>query len=664
MAPGLADGANAALGAFFLYVAYLVWRRTSDPSHRGALAVFLGLVAFGYLADGLGPPLHAFADVNTRALRYLSLVAVLLDPGFLIAATLTAGRGWRPWRVLLLGLAPGLAFLALFAATTPADPFMRAWEYRWLFLPYMGLAYAAALVAALEGLARGTRAPDRDFRAAVAVGAALIVLPRLPLLYLDYGLHRPFGQLSPATLKVILGYLAAGTALGAGYALLRTPKADRWRLREPFTAAGAALLVVALIWLASLLPPLRSASFAFAFSGRWFLLAALATAAVRRHRFLDLSPREERYVGRALLGVFLALAFLELAAAISLVSNVTPALALLTAALVLAFTALAVKGYGWAVRGARAEDDLSWRRASLYRAHLLLGTPPERLRDVRERLGIPESEAREVERVAAVELATPPPPDHVPEEGSLLLGRYAVTTLLGVGTFGRILAAHDRVANKPVVIKELLPAWREDPAAVAAFREEALLAMSVQHPNLVEFRAIERIPGGHILILGHVPGITLRERLQTGRPLTPKEARVVALDLLSALDALHVAGLLHRDVKPENVVLRPDGRAVLLDLGAAVRARPTGTQPLVGPLGAGTIAYSAPEQLAGSTTLGPEADVYAAAGTLWEALTGAPHPKGNPPAGWQPVLEAALSRDPRARPATAAAFRARIPHGT
>ena len=210
----------------------------------------------------------------------------------------------------------------------------------------------------------------------------------------------------------------------------------------------------------------------------------------------------------------------------------------------------------------------------------------------------------------------------------LVIGPYRVLAPLGRGGMGTAVYLARDGAGTLVALK-LLPNRQaeKNPKALARFRREMEFGRRVEHANVARTLASGEADGVHFLALEFVPGHTLRQVVHDGGPLAVGDAARAFADVAAGLAHLHARGLIHRDVKPGNVMVRPDGRAVLLDLGLAfapgeaLPADPT----IVGGRGyvLGTVDYMAPEQARDATAAGPAADLYGLGCTLAFALTGA-----------------------------------------
>jgi len=201
------------------------------------------------------------------------------------------------------------------------------------------------------------------------------------------------------------------------------------------------------------------------------------------------------------------------------------------------------------------------------------------------------------------------------------IGRYEVLDLLGQGGMGRVLLARDTVLGREVAIKILRADLGLPPEVKRALfdrmRNEAKAAAALTHRNIVTLHDMgEDDDVGLYLVFEYVRGITLRDRLADG-PLPPAEVGRIGIELGSALSHAHEHGVIHRDVKPENVILSGNG-TILTDFGIA--RIPDSTMTTAGTV-FGTPAYSAPESLA-SATFTAASDQFALATTLYEAISG------------------------------------------
>jgi len=215
--------------------------------------------------------------------------------------------------------------------------------------------------------------------------------------------------------------------------------------------------------------------------------------------------------------------------------------------------------------------------------------------------------------------------------GRSLEGRYRILERIARGGMSTVYAAVDERLDRLVAVKVMSAALSADPAFSDRFAREARAAARLTHLNVVSVydQGAEVAPDGHhvFLVMELVEGRTLRELLRERGRLTPAEAISIMEPVLSALSAAHRAGLAHRDVKPENILLSDDGIVKVADFGLAraVESDPTATRT---GLMMGTVAYCAPEQISKGST-DPRSDVYSAGIVLFELLTGTPPYKGD-----------------------------------
>ena len=222
------------------------------------------------------------------------------------------------------------------------------------------------------------------------------------------------------------------------------------------------------------------------------------------------------------------------------------------------------------------------------------------------------------------------------DSGSTIAGRYAVGETLGRGGMGEVRAGRDLRLQRDVAIKVLGP----DVAARANTRErfeaEARAAARLSHPNIVLVYDSGEHEGVPFLVMERLPGRTLADEL-AGGPLPPERVRSLGVQVLAALAAAHDAGIVHRDVKPGNVLLTPDGEVKVGDFGIA-KSVDGGDLTTTGML-LGTPAYLSPEQLSGEPAT-PASDIYAVGVMLYEALTGAKPYTGPTPLALARAVEA------------------------
>jgi eukaryotic-like serine/threonine-protein kinase len=208
-------------------------------------------------------------------------------------------------------------------------------------------------------------------------------------------------------------------------------------------------------------------------------------------------------------------------------------------------------------------------------------------------------------------------------EGSLLGGRYRLDRLLGAGGMATVWLARDERLRRPVAVKILSDNLTADPTYLSRFRREARLAAGLSHPNLVKVYDFGGEDERPYLAMEYVDGGTLADRISQGTARELDSSRL-ARELLGALDHIHDAGIVHRDVKPGNVLIAPDGTAKLTDFGIAQpedATRLTSTGLVIG-----TRSYIAPEVFRGERAT-VRSDLYSCARVLREAVGDPPPPE-------------------------------------
>lgn len=264
--------------------------------------------------------------------------------------------------------------------------------------------------------------------------------------------------------------------------------------------------------------------------------------------------------------------------------------------------------------------------------------------------------------------------------GSTFAG-YEVESVVGAGGIGVLYRARQVRLDRPVALKLVEPDVARDPVTRERLRREARTVAALDHPNVVPLYEAGEQDGNVYIVTRWVEGTELGTLIHVQGPLEPGRAARTAAQIAAALEVAHEKGLIHRDVKPSNVILTPEDHVYLTDFGLAKRA---GSAPGLtrGDLMLGTVDYVAPEQIEGNE---PDArgDVYGLGCVLFEMLAGeAPfaeqkggmakmwaHVNAEPPAvrqrrpeappGLEEVIGRAMAKAPDARP-TAAAFRTAV----
>ena len=205
-------------------------------------------------------------------------------------------------------------------------------------------------------------------------------------------------------------------------------------------------------------------------------------------------------------------------------------------------------------------------------------------------------------------------------QGMILGDRYVLVEILGGGGMAQVYLARDEVLERDVALKVLRVRYADDEQFVERFRREAKNAASLNHPSIVQvYDQGQSESGTYYIAMEYVPEGTLKERIKREGPLGPGEAAEIALRVAEALAVAHSRGIVHRDIKPQNVLLTPSGDAKVADFGIAraVSSRTMTETNLV----LGTAAYMSPEQVRGER-VGPASDLYSLGVVLYEMLTG------------------------------------------
>jgi beta-lactam-binding protein with PASTA domain/predicted Ser/Thr protein kinase len=203
--------------------------------------------------------------------------------------------------------------------------------------------------------------------------------------------------------------------------------------------------------------------------------------------------------------------------------------------------------------------------------------------------------------------------------GQLFDGRYMIERQIGSGGMADVYLATDQSLGRKVAIKILSDRYARDAAFVERFRREAAAAAGLRHPNIVTVYDRGEAMGTSYIAMEYLDGPTLKEEITRRAPLPEPEAINYATQALAALEAAHRQGVVHRDVKPHNMVLTDEGRLKVTDFGIA-RAANTQQMTEVGSI-VGTAQYLSPEQARG-LAVGPESDIYSMGVVLYEMLCG------------------------------------------
>lgn len=672
-----------------------------DPGALVAAISGLALVALGLLVDRVRPRraasvaftlftclwglqivaanLARVADATTASLWTHAFVALLVPlhvPLLAFAFTYpTTPSTWRRHPILVTSalVAPSVALLALYAAW-PSLFVVRAGvgpsgggllEAGPLFVP---IALANALFSFAVALAFTTRRLLRTDRTAAREQLALLGMAFVT--YTSYQVVDNAALALRAGGPLLFPRLTASAAVAGVVVWTLASVARRvdlpWRAGFPAAAAVPAAVALAEAGSAAL------GGTAFDTIGVWrLIMATLFAYAILRYRLFDVEIRLKSamptvtYASAFLLG----LALLWALAGETLVSF--PIVALVVSLSIAAVCApaarLAERAIDRAAPHVASEPDYIYKRKlDVYRAALEeaeahgMGDATESafLSDLRRGLGIAEEEHRVLLMVLRSQ------DRFTPAAGAVAVAdqpRFVIEREIGRGGAGRALLARDLRLDRRVVLKQPLASWVLDPKARDEFLREARLAARIRHPNVVVIYEVLPDESPPIMVLEHVEGGSLEDRLRTGRRLSTSEVVALARGLLAGLAAIHRAGIIHRDLKPANVLLDVDGTPKVTDFGIAqARTKDAGATTQTADSRAGSVAFMSPEQARGER-LDARSDLYAV-GLILRGCMGEP---GDDPtiAALDAVAARALALRREERFASAEEMSAALPGG-
>lgn len=201
--------------------------------------------------------------------------------------------------------------------------------------------------------------------------------------------------------------------------------------------------------------------------------------------------------------------------------------------------------------------------------------------------------------------------------GMIVAERYEVVGKIGSGGMADVYKAKDHKLNRFVAMKVLKPEFREDTTFIRKFRSEAQAAAGLTHPNIVNVFDVGDDEGVNYIVMELIEGITLKEYIAKKGKLSIKEATSIAIQVSMGLEAAHSHGIVHRDIKPQNIIISTDGKVKVTDFGIARAASSNTISSNV----MGSVHYSSPEQVRGGYS-DEKSDIYSLGITLYEMVTG------------------------------------------
>ena len=205
--------------------------------------------------------------------------------------------------------------------------------------------------------------------------------------------------------------------------------------------------------------------------------------------------------------------------------------------------------------------------------------------------------------------------------GKLISGRYLIDSLIGSGGMANVYKAYDNMLGRTVALKVLKAEHRGDMEFVRRFEREARAVLTLSHENIVRSYAVGEDGDISYIVLEYVEGSTLKELIKSDGPISPKVAVSITAQVLDALAHAHESGIIHRDVKPQNVIITPRGKAKLTDFGIARDVAATTRTYAGSNVVMGSVHYISPEQARGDDVTAAS-DIYSCAIMLFEMLTG------------------------------------------
>lgn len=203
------------------------------------------------------------------------------------------------------------------------------------------------------------------------------------------------------------------------------------------------------------------------------------------------------------------------------------------------------------------------------------------------------------------------------KDGIVLGKRYAVLSKIGAGGMADVYKGRDQMLNRYVAIKVLKKQYKEDENFVRKFRSEAQAAAGLIHPNIVNVYDVGEDRGLYYMVMELVEGITLKEYIERKGRLSHKETISIAIQMCSGIGAAHASGIIHRDIKPQNIIISKDGKVKVTDFGIAKAV----TSNTVSTNAMGSVHYTSPEQARGGFS-DQRSDIYSIGITLYEMVTG------------------------------------------